>query len=220
MMLEAYADEDKVMEFYGKKDGSRKGAHMPFNFVLIENVNQWSSADRFLEVITGRLSAIPKGLVTNWVIGNHDQPRVATRFGTERVDALTTLVMTLPGIAVMYNGEEIGMVDHPDITFEQTIDPQGIGAGPDHYKSRSRDPLRTPFQWDDTRYAGFSNGTVEPWLPVNPNYEWLNLKHQRTFTRSTFKYYKELIELRKDEIIMDGTFEPKVVGGNVLGYVR
>lgn len=221
MMTEAYANEEKTVQFYGSKDGSRKGAHMPFNFVLITELNETSTADQFLSVISSRLAAIPTGQVTNWVMGNHDQPRVGSRYGRQRIDAVMTLVMTLPGIAVTYLGDEIGMVDNRDgISFEQTVDPPGRNAGPEGYKAVSRDPERTPFQWDDSRYAGFSNGTVDPWLPVNPNYVWLNLKHERTFERSTFKYYKQLMELRKEHVIIDGTFEPKVVGGNVLTYIR
>lgn len=220
MMTEAYANEENTIRFYGSKDGTRKGAHMPFNFVLIEDLNEHSSADRFLEVISSRLAAIPKGFVTNWVMGNHDQPRVGSRYGRQRIDQLMTLVMTLPGIAVTYQGEEIGMVDHRDITYEETVDPPGVLAGPVNYKWESRDPVRTPFQWDDSQWAGFSNGSTKTWLPVNPNYKWLNVKNQRSFTRSTFKYYKQLLQLRKDHVLLDGTFEPKVVGGNVLTYIR
>lgn len=221
MMSEAYANTSKTMEYYQSLDGTRNGAHMPFNFVLLNELNEFSSADDFLRVINDRLAAIPAGKVTNWVLGNHDQPRVGSRYGSERIDALLMLVMTLPGIAVTYQGEEIGMLDNRDgITFEQTQDPQGVNVGPENYKWASRDPVRTPFQWDNTRFAGFSNGTVEPWLPVHPNYVYLNLNNQKSFKRSTFKYYKELMKLRQSHIIIDGTFEPKVVDGNVLTYVR
>lgn len=221
MMSEAYANTSKTMEYYQSLDGTRNGSHMPFNFVLLNELNENSSADDFLRVITDRLEAIPPGKVTNWVLGNHDQPRVGSRYGVERIDALLMIVMTLPGIAVTYQGEEIGMLDNRDgITFEQTKDPQGYNLGPDNYKWASRDPVRTPYQWDDTTFAGFSNGTNEPWLPVHPNYVYLNLKNQKSFKRSTFKYYKELMELRQSHIMIDGKFEPKVVDGNVLTYVR
>jgi alpha-glucosidase len=86
-------------------------------------------------------------------IGNHDQHRVATRFGPELVDGLNALALLLPGAAVTYNGEEIGMVDTP-ISFHDTVDPAGIKAGPLRYELFSRDPERTPFQWDDSINAG------------------------------------------------------------------
>lgn len=221
MMSEAYANTSKTMQYYQSLDGTRNGAHMPFNFVLLNELDEHSSANDFLRVINDRLTAIPSGLVTNWVLGNHDQPRVGSRYGAERIDALLMLVMTLPGIAVTYQGEEIGMLDNRDgITFEQTVDPQGVNLGPENYKWASRDPVRTPYQWDDSKYAGFSNGTTDTWLPVHPNYVWLNLKNQKSFKRSTYKYYKELMTLREDHVLIDGTFEPIVLDGNVLAYVR
>jgi alpha-glucosidase len=63
------------------------------------------------------------------------------------------MVQLLPGVAVTYLGEEICMVDTP-LTWEETQDPQGCNAGKAHYKQRSRDPVRTPFQWDATTSAG------------------------------------------------------------------
>lgn len=221
MMTEAYANETKTMQFYGAN--GRQGAHMPFNFVLIEELNAGSSAQQFLDTINRRLSVIPEGKVTNWVMGNHDQARVGSRYGRERIDALMTLVMTLPGIAVTYQGEEIGMVDNRDgISYEQTVDPQGLNAGPENYKYASRDPVRTPFQWDASNdHAGFSNGSTPTWLPVHPNYKWLNLKNQKEARHSTYKYYKQLMELRKEDTFIEGSMvNAKVINDNVLSYVR
>lgn len=67
---------------------------------------------------------------------------------------MTMLEMILPGVAVTYNGEEIGMLDKRDISWEDTKDPQACNAGRDKYQSQSRDPNRTPFQWDSTINAG------------------------------------------------------------------
>lgn len=103
IMSEAYANESFTMKYYQSLDGTRQGSHMPFNFVLINELNEWSKAEDFKRVIDNRIKALPAGRMTNWVIGNHDQPRVGSRYGTERIDALLTLVMTLPGIAVTYN---------------------------------------------------------------------------------------------------------------------
>lgn len=85
-------------------------------------------------------------------MGNHDRKRTATRF-PGKADQMTILEMILPGVAVTYYGEEIGMEDRPNITWEETQDPAGCNAG-DDWEQHTRDPNRTPMQWDDTKNAG------------------------------------------------------------------
>lgn len=82
-------------------------------------------------------------------------PRLANRFGRDFAPAVTIMVQLLPGVAVTYNGEEIGM-ENTFLTFLQTKDPAGLNAGQDSFAKYSRDPERTPFQWDDTTSAGES----------------------------------------------------------------
>lgn len=101
MMTEAYVNSTFLNKFYQAKDG-RDGSHMPFNFALITDLTAESNAHDFKRVIEERLSVVPDGKFTNWVIGNHDQPRVGSRYGEGKIDCLLTLVMTLPGIAVTY----------------------------------------------------------------------------------------------------------------------
>ena len=86
-------------------------------------------------------------------LGNHDNGRIATRY-PGRSDQMIFLAMILPGIAITYYGEEIGMEDKLDITWEATQDPQACNTDRDHYKEHTRDPNRTPFQWDDSKNAG------------------------------------------------------------------
>jgi alpha-glucosidase len=86
-------------------------------------------------------------------IGNHDQHRVASRYGPQLVDGLNMLAQLLPGSGITYNGEEIGMED-ASISFEDTVDPAGRNVGPERYALFSRDPERTPFQWDGTLNSG------------------------------------------------------------------
>jgi len=224
MMSEAYANETFTMKYYQSADGLRQGSHMPFNFVLINELYGDSKAADFKRVIDARINALPSGRMTNWVIGNHDQPRVASRYGSEKVDALLTLVMTLPGIAVTYNGEEIGMVDFRDgISFEETVDPQACNSYPDGprdgWQWSSRDPVRTPFQWDDGNFAGFCECRNRTWLPVNDNYRQLNLALQKSWRKSTFNYYKELSELRKDSTMIEGGYE-SFVENEVFAFTR
>lgn len=102
-MSEAYGNATIFKKYYQSTDGARQGSHMPFNFVLISDLNENSTASDFKRVIDNRLEVVPNFKKTNWVIGNHDQPRMASRFGSQMVDALLTLVMTLPGMAVTYN---------------------------------------------------------------------------------------------------------------------
>lgn len=106
------------------------------------------------------------------------------------------------------------------ISWTDTVDPAACNTNELEFKQKSRDPERTPFQWDDSKWAGFSNGSVKPWLPINPNYPELNLKNQREARRSTFKFYKELMELRKQHTFIDGDFKSTVINNNVLAYVR
>lgn len=86
-------------------------------------------------------------------IGNHDQRRIVSKVGEPRARALTVMTLLLPGASVTYNGDEIGMSD-TWISWEQTQDPQGCMAGLLNYNTASRDPARTPFQWDDSVSAG------------------------------------------------------------------
>lgn len=86
-------------------------------------------------------------------VGNHDNKRVASRFGQDMVDPINTLLMMLPGTAVTYNGEELGM-DDGIIRWDQTVDPWGRAGGVEKYEVNSRDPFRTPFQWNDLQNGG------------------------------------------------------------------
>lgn len=109
------------------------------------------------------------------------------------------------------------------ISFDETLDPAALNAYPDGPKDgwqwKSRDPERTPFQWDATKNAGFCNCSGKTWLPVNDNYPSLNLARQKSLIKSTFRYYKELSKLRKDETMMTGDYQ-SFVQSDVLGYTR
>ncbi|PSN54048.1 Maltase A1 [Blattella germanica] len=168
-MLEVYGSEDEVMAYYGTPEAP--GAHFPFNFRFITDLNNQSSAHDFV---------------------NH---RVASRYGQRLVDGMLFLSQLLPGIAVTYDGEEIGM-ENTFITWEQCQDPQGINAGPEHYLERTRDLERTPFQWDSSTSAGFSSNS-NTWLPVNSNYNEINLEKEKNAENSHYHIYKQIVQLRK-----------------------
>lgn len=78
----------------------------------------------------------------------------------------------------------------------------------------------TPFQWDDSKWAGFSRGDVKPWLSLNPDYKNVNLKLQNSVARSTYKYYKQLSKLRQENSFAYGSYQSKVFNDNVFAYSR
>ncbi|CAM3433528.1 MULTISPECIES: glycoside hydrolase family 13 protein [Saccharibacillus] len=153
-------------------------------------------------------------------LNNHDQPRMVSRFGNDgeyRVESaklLATLLHTLRGTPYVYQGEELGMTnvkfpmidDYKDIEslnmYSERVTHGGADPGTvmEAIQTRGRDNARTPVQWDDSDYAGFTTGT--PWIGVNPNYKTINAKQQLADPDSVFHYYKKLIALRKQHDIM------------------
>jgi alpha-glucosidase len=133
-----------------------------------------------------------------WVLSNHDFPRLATRFGEENVRAAAMLLLTLPGAAFVYQGEEIGMADGPG------ADPPIDRAG--------RDGARHPMQWDPS--GGFTDG--RPWLPmIDP--EERNVADQRQDPGSLLSVYRDLIALRRE---LSGSLEMIDSADGVLAYRR
>ncbi|XP_063995481.1 maltase 1-like [Diachasmimorpha longicaudata] len=191
MMTEAYTSLENATKYYDF------GAHVPFNFRFITDINRSSGPNHVKEIIDTWMVQTGKrtGAVANWVMGNHDNSRTESRY-PGRGDQMTMLAMILPGVAVTYYGEEIGMVDKTDISFEDTQDPQGCNAGSDKYQLVSRDPNRTPMQWNDDTNAGFNEGET-PWIPVNDNFPELNLAAQKEALTSHYKIYQKLVNLRK-----------------------
>lgn len=109
-----------------------------------------------------------------------------SRFRSDMVDGLNSLNMLLPGVAITYQGEEIGMRDGY-VSWEDTVDVAACNQGtPEDYLDFSRDPARTPYHWDNTTSAGFSTNTTT-WLPVAQDYMEINLKAQREAERSHYK---------------------------------
>lgn len=140
--------------------------------------------------------------------------------GLEQVHGLTFLQLTVPGIAFIYNGDEIAMVDYRDISWYDTMDPWACNTNdPSDFSGLSRDPARTPFQWDYTANAGFNQG-APTWIPVYPYYYANNLAFQMVYTRSFYKIYKQLLHVRKTATFVTGDFQSKVLSENVFGFTR
>ena len=151
---EIYLPPAKLAAYYGR---DLAGAHLPFNFALIST--PWN-ARAIAKLVDDYEAALPAGAWPNWVLGNHDRQRIASRLGTDQARVAAMLLLTLRGTPTLYYGDEIGM---PQVAIapDRVRDPweknvPGMGVG--------RDGCRTPMQWDDTAYAGFS--VREPWLPL------------------------------------------------------
>lgn len=154
-------------------------------------------------------------------IGNHDQPRVASRFGEERVDILNTLVTMLPGTSVTYYGEEIGMSDSCAEFISDNHDIPAVRCEAADTKHRS-DWVRSPMQWDDTKNAGFSpHDEDKVWIPVAENYETVNVKVQKGVEKSHLEIHRQLLKLRKHKAITDSDyFEIKALTENSFAFIR
>ncbi|XP_076066766.1 maltase A3-like isoform X2 [Oratosquilla oratoria] len=219
MMVEIYNDDiQEVMKYYGNDTDPL--ADFPFNFQLIDKLQNRSdvTGTRLKNIIDEWVDNLPDGKWPNWVLGNHDQNRVASRLGADLVDALNMLTLLLPGTPITYYGEEIGMQD-ADISWEDTKDPWGCNFGRERYQEHSRDPCRTPMQWDATANAGFSKGP-STWLPVNDNYKTLNVKAQTEARESHLKVYKTLARLRQESSFAKGKLAFPVVTDEVLAFIR
>ncbi len=209
MIGEIYLPIHKLVNYYGV---DQPGAHLPFNFMLLSM--PWE-AQRIASGIDEYEGAIPKDGWPNWVLGNHDQPRITSRVGLQQARVAAVLLLTLRGTPTIYYGEELGMRDVP-IPFDEVQDPQGLNM-PD--KNLSRDPARTPMQWNDSDYAGFS--TAKPWLRVSPGYRRVNVKRQKNDPESHLTLYKRLIELRqKEPSLFMGDYRPVYADTQALAYIR
>jgi alpha-glucosidase len=203
---EIYLPIRRLVAYYGSAED---GAHLPFNFQLI--TLPWE-ARQIAAAISEYEGALPPGAWPNWVLGNHDQPRIASRVGLAQARVAAMLLLTLRGTPTLYYGDEIGMRDGV-IALEEFQDPQGKNVG------ISRDPERTPMQWSSAPGAGFTTGT--PWLPLALDDALQNVEQQRQDPTSILSLYRRLITLRRTEPALSvGTYTPVIVEGDVLAYMR
>jgi len=151
-------------------------------------------------------------------MGNHDQRRVGSRYGESRIDLMNMLQMFLPGVSITYQGEELGMTDLK-ISWEDTRDPSACNSNSNIYEEFTRDPSRTPFQWSSGANAGFSTNSTT-WLPINPNYVTVNVETESAATTSHLKFYKQLVELRKEKTLQYGTTRYSAINDNVVAIKR
>ncbi|MGC2619926.1 MAG: alpha-amylase family glycosyl hydrolase [Acidobacteriaceae bacterium] len=206
---EIYLPVSQLMTYYGN---DLNGANLPFNFHLLQC--PWSAAA--VAGVMGEYDrALPAGAWPNWVLGNHDQSRLASRIGTQQARVAALLLFSLPGTLTMYYGEELGMINTL-IAPDQVQDPAeknepGIGQG--------RDPERTPMCWDGTALAGFTTG--RPWLPLGAEHATVNVAAEREDSDSMLQLYRRLIALRKAHpTLVSGALRDIRAEQGVLRYRR
>jgi alpha-glucosidase len=206
---EIYLPVDRLVTYYGK---SRDGVHLPFNFALL--ATPWTAA-AVAEAVLRYEAALPPGGWPNWVLGNHDRPRVAARFGEASARAAAMLLTTLRGTPTFYYGDELG-IGHVEIPEASVQDPwgkrePGIGVG--------RDPSRTPMQWDASPFAGFSIHT--PWLPLTEDHRTRNVASMRERPASMLRLVRSLFSVRRTRrSLSQGTWRLLALRDEVLAYAR
>jgi alpha-glucosidase len=206
---EIYLPLKDLMTFYGQ---DLNGANLPFNFLLLQC--QWK-AQAVAQIISEYMTMLPQGAWPNWVLGNHDNARIATRVGLSQAAIAAMLLLTLPGTLTIYYGEEIGMTNVL-IRTEDVQDPAekrqpGIGMG--------RDPERSPMTWDCSAMAGFTRG--RPWLPLGSDHRAVNVEVEEGDGESIFNLYRRLIALRRAHpLLVGGHLSCLTSLGDLLSYER
>jgi alpha-glucosidase len=209
MIGEAYLPIDELMAYYG---ADLTGFHLPFNFHLIST--DWNPR-AIASLVQTYEAALPIGGWPNWVLGNHDRCRVASRVGREQARVAAMLLLTLRGTPTIYQGEELAMVDTP-IPQHLVQDPlernvPGFGLG--------RDPVRTPMPWSSEQHGGFTKG--QPWLPLNADADVLNVSAQSDDPRSTLSLYRALTRIRRgNDVLSIGDLQILAATEHVLAYER
>ncbi len=175
---ETYDPVETVMTYYGEDNDE---FHFPFNFLLLSNTN-WTG-DGVNDSVSEWMDALPDGAWPNWVLGNHDNARIANKVGNYLARAINVLLLTLPGTPTTYYGEELLMTD--------------VLVPPDkqHDLGQGRDKERTPMQWNTGPNAGFTKSGVEPWLPVATNYTEYNVQSESRNSTSMLNLYKKVVSL-------------------------
>jgi alpha-glucosidase len=206
---EIYLPIPRLMSYYGQE---LRGANLPFNFQLLQCA--WTP-DELARAVRDYMSALPAGAWPNWVLGNHDKTRIASRLGQPKARAAALLLFSLPGSLTIYNGEELGVQDVL-IPAEQVQDPAekrqpGIGMG--------RDPERTPIPWDSSPHCGFTSGT--PWLPIGDFNRALNVKSSKMDSTSMLALYQKLLRLRHQQpVLVSGSLTEMSAADGVLQFLR
>ena len=203
------SDWDEWATYYGDNDE----LHMPFNFSLV-----WAgwNPTAIRTKVEALEAVVPPGGWPNHVLGNHDEQRLATRYGSENARAAAVLLMTLRGQPTLYYGDELALPE-TDVPPEEQKDPWGIRV-----PGMSRDGCRSPMPWTPGSGHGFTDSDVKPWLPFGADAETRNVEVQLEDADSTLNFVRHLLALRRRRpSLHQGTIEFIDDGADdVLAYVR
>jgi alpha-glucosidase len=200
------ADPGRWAAYYGRGDE----IDLPLNFRF------WScpwSAAAFADAVAATEAVMPPGAWPVYALGNHDLPRLASRYGGDghgqaRARLAAMLLLTLRGTPLIYYGDEIAMTDVPV--------PAALARDPD-----GRDPARTPMQWAPGPGAGFCPPDAGPWLPADANADQVNVAVQVRDGGSTLTWYRRLLALRRAEPALAlGSYTLLHCDDDVLAYER
>ena len=187
---------------------------MPFNFHLIQT--EWTAA-AIAEIVRQYEGLLPPGAWPNYVLGNHDQPRLATRIGAGQERVAAMLLLLLRGTPTLYYGDELGMEDVP-IAPNQVRDPAEKN---EPGKGRGRDPERSPMLWVDAPNAGFCAPEAQPWLPLLADWPTRNAAAQRAQPKSMLSLYRRLLALRRQhDTLHAGSLAEVEAEGSLLRFRR
>jgi alpha-glucosidase len=206
---EVYGSFDELMPYYGP---AGDGFQLPFNFALIEC--DWA-ADTIAALVADYEAKLPAGAWPNWVLGNHDRARIATRAGPSQARVAAMLLLTLRGTPTLYQGDELGMesaVIPPEAVqdpWEINVPGQGLG----------RDPVRTPIPWEAGPGAGFTTHP-HPWLPITVPAGGA-VAEQAADPTSMLSFQRALLALRRAEPALHrGAYRALSTADGVLRYER
>ncbi len=206
---EVYLPVERLMDYYGR---DLEGVHLPFNFQLVGAT--WNARELAARIAEYE-AALPRGAWPNWVLGNHDRPRIAARLGDAQARVAAMLLLTLRGTPTLYYGDELG-IGFVDVSGAEVQDPRelrepGLGLG--------RDPVRTPMPWDTTPNAGFTTG--KPWLPLNRDWRDRNVARLAHAPGSPLVLHRRLLALRRAHpSLAVGDLALLDAGGDVLAFER
>lgn len=200
MVFEYYTDENLGEELQEYADIFALNPRVASPFVFDMFRQPWHATDRS-QRMAALYAQLPHGARPVHALGNHDQMRIASRFGEAGARALAVMEMALPGIPTIYYGEEIGMRNY-HVPRSALADNFG-----DHGGMGGRDPERTPMRWDDSEQAGFTTG--KPWLPIGSQLRSCNVAAQHLDGTSTWTLYHHLLQLRRDNpALRHGEYQP------------
>jgi alpha-glucosidase len=203
---EVYLPPERLIAYYGK---ALDGVHLPFNFSLLETA--WH-ARTIAQLIEKYEAALPQGSWPNWVLGNHDRPRIATRIGLAQARVAAILLLTLRGTPTIYYGDEIGM-SNVEVPCGQELDPLGKA-----FSALGRDGARSPMQWNTSAHAGFS--TARPWC-AGPDHDPVTVEGESNEPTSLLNLYRRLITTRRRHPALSiGGYRPILASGDVLLFMR